>query len=126
MQGDIKMNNKTFQYLILFIVLLVPAFAGAETTEFTVQGTLPDIYTNGAYDFEFRLFSVATGGTAIAVQQRLGVLVNNGNYKVNLALGSSFPGAARYLETGYKFAPGPFTTITPRDVVTSAPYATVV
>ncbi len=93
------MNTKLFFSLILFIVLFVPSFASAQTTEFTYQGRLDDSAGNAAgYDFEFRLFSVETGGTALAVNQRLGVAVSAGVFSVRLDFGANFNGQPRWLE----------------------------
>src|SRR5438094_6734378 len=98
---------------VIITMILVNAFVictFAQTTEFTYQGSLsigsPPAPTTGNYDFEFRLFSVDTGGTAIATQQRLNLLVTNGVFSVKLDFGAQFPGAVRYLEIGVRPAGG--------------------
>lgn len=114
------MKIATLLTLTVFAVLFIPSQLFAQTTEFTQRGIL-DTSLSGLYDFEFRLYDVATGGTALAVQQHLGVEVTNGLYQVNLEFGDAFMGRSRYLEIGYKNLPGPFTTIFPRKLITSAP-----
>jgi len=100
----------------------------AQTTEFTYQGSLsigsPPAPATGNYDFEFRLFSVDTGGSAIGTLQRLNVPVSNGVFSVKLDFGAQFPGASRYLEIGVRTAGGGgFQTLLPRNQISNTPYA---
>src|SRR4030095_16649766 len=102
--------------------------AFSQTTEFNYQGSLgigsPPIAATGNYDFEFRLFSVDTGGSAIAALQRLNVAVANGTFAVKLDFGAQFPGANRYLEIGVRPAGGgSFQTLLPRQQISNTPYA---
>jgi len=64
----------------MFVLLSIAIAARAQTTEFTYQGSLsigsPPAPTTGTYDFEFRLFSVDTGGSAIGTLQWLNVPVS--------------------------------------------------
>jgi hypothetical protein len=107
------------------VIGLAPAFA--QTTEFTYQGRLTDgaLAPSASYDFEFRLFSVAAGGTAIATLPRLGVTVSGGIFTVSLDFGAQFDGTPRFLEIALKPAgsPNPLTTLAPRQPITSEPYA---
>ena len=97
---------------IFFIAVMLMAciVIHAQTTEFTYQGSLsigsPPAPTTGTYDFEFRLFSVDTGGSAIGTLQRLNVPVSYGSFSVKLDFGAQFPGATRYLEIGIHTAGG--------------------
>jgi len=109
---------------ILVIIFAICTFA--QSTEFTYQGSLKDGANpaNANYDFEFRLFAVDTGGSAIGTLQRLNVAVSNGVFSVKLDFGAQFPGAARYLEIGVRTAGGgSFQTLLPRNQISNAPYS---
>jgi hypothetical protein len=99
----------------------------AQTTTFTYQGKLTDnaLPANANYDFEFRLFSVDTGGIALGTLQRLNTAVATGIFTVQLDFGGQFGGSDRWLEIAVKPAgsPDPFTTLNPRQPITSVPYA---
>jgi hypothetical protein len=94
--------------------------AYSQTTSFTYQGRLTDtsIPASGSYSMEFRLFSVATGGTVIATQAHPNVSVTNGVFTVPLDFSNNFDGGDRYLEI---VVGG--TVLTPRQQVRSTPYA---
>ncbi len=113
----------------VFAVALFALSAGpvlAQTTEFTYQGKLSDggAPADGSYDFEFRLFDVETNGAPLGTQQRLNVTVTGGIFNVRLDFNMNFTGQPRWLEIAVKSAgaPDPFTTLNPRQPVTSAPY----
>lgn len=113
---------------VLFVLLIGYASAAAQSTMFTYQGRLLDnnLPPTANYDFEFRLFGVETGGTALGTLTRSNVVVEKGIFTVTLDFfGSSFPGANRWLEIAIKPAgsPNPFTVLVGRQPVTSAPYA---
>ena len=117
--------TKQYFPLVLSILLFV-VVASAQTTEFTYQGSLKDgaNVANGNYDFEFRLFAVDTGGTAIGTLQRLNVAVTNGIFSVKLDFGTQFTGANRWLEIAVKPAGGGgFQQLLPRVSVSSSPYS---
>jgi hypothetical protein len=111
--------------LIAFVLLFSTAIASAQTTEFTYQGQLTSssALASGSFDFEFALFD--GGGTQIgSTITRSGVPVTNGVFTVNLDFGAGFPGATRFLEIRVRPAGGgSFTTLTPRQPVTSTPYS---
>src|SRR5262245_18593918 len=103
-------RSKKMRRTILMLVL-IGSISGAvfsQTTEFTYQGNLnvgtPPTLTTVNHDFEFRLFSIDTGGAVIATLQRLNVPVSNGAFSVKLDFGSPTPcptcfdGANRFLE----------------------------
>ncbi|HZE69266.1 MAG TPA: tail fiber domain-containing protein [Pyrinomonadaceae bacterium] len=120
--------------LLVCIVLLtgVSHKTFAQGTAFTYQGRLQDGGTNanGSYDFQFTLWDALTGGTQqpqptpITVT-RSNVTVVSGIFTVQLDFGATtFPGADRFLETGARLTgPGVFTILSPRQQITSTPYA---
>lgn len=113
----------------VYITILIIGFAvlaKAQTTTFSYQGKLNNdgMAATSPHDFEFKLFDAATSGTQLgATQQLLGVPVSAGVFTVTLDFGSQFTGSARWLEISVKNAPGPFTLLTPRQRISSSPYA---
>ena len=118
---------------LMWAVLLLAAYAvsvHAQTTAFTYQGKLVDNgnLANATYDIQFKLFDTVTVGTG--VQQGSSVTASvvpiaNGIFTVQLDFGASaFPGADRFLEIAIKQpADSTFTTLAPRQPVSSTPYA---
>lgn len=116
------------KHLSVFIWLIAGAIAvSAQTTEFTYQGKLSDgaSAANANYDFEFRLFDVISGGTALGTVSRLNVPVTSGIFTVRLDFGAQFTGASRFLEIAVRPAgsSGGYQQLLPRQPMTSAPYA---
>src|SRR2546429_2787288 len=114
----------------LFMVLCLFAGASAvfaQTSSFIYQGRLTDGGTaaNGNYDLQFALFDSLSGGAQVGSTQTINtVAVSNGVFTVSLDFGaSSFPGANRFLEISARPTGGSFTLLTPRQQVTSTPYA---
>src|SRR5213080_3811644 len=108
--------------------LLVANSAFAQGSSFTYQGRLTDggAAANGIYDLQFVLFDSASSGAQIGSTQTLNsVLVSAGVFSVTLDFGAnSFNGANRFLEIGARPSDaGSFTLLTPRQQVTSTPYA---
>lgn len=104
--------------------------AAAQTSVFTYQGKLTDnsAAANGQYDFTFRLFDAATGGTQIGTDMgREDIQVTNGIFTVSLDFGANAftNGAARFLEISVRAgaSSGAFATLAPRQEITSSPYA---
>jgi hypothetical protein len=104
----------------------------AQTTAFTYQGRLSDssMAASGTYDFQFALYDAASGGTqqpdaSPVTVTRSGVDVNSGVFTMPLDFGAeAFPGADRFLEIRVKRpAESTYTTLTPRQQVTSTPYS---
>ncbi|MGI8788179.1 MAG: tail fiber domain-containing protein [Pyrinomonadaceae bacterium] len=123
------MSNLILKRSLLFLIIVLSIGANvarAQTTEFTYQGKLTDnnMSPTANYDFQFSLFSVGSGGTAIGTVQRLGVAVSNGIFTVQLDFGAQFDGTARYLEIAVRPAgnSGGFQQLLPRQPITSAPY----
>ncbi|HEY6120522.1 MAG TPA: hypothetical protein VIV66_11210 [Pyrinomonadaceae bacterium] len=114
--------------LLLLILCLSVSSAAAQTNSFTYQGQLTDgsLPANGTYDLQFGLFDAVTGGTQQgSTLTRTGVQVNGGIFTVQLDFGvNAFPGADRFLGIAVRHNSGdPFTTLSPRQAVTSTPYA---
>jgi len=113
---------------IVFAMLLGANTAFAQTSSFTYQGRLTDGGTaaNGNYDLQFALFDSASGGTQIGATQTVpNILVSAGIFTVPLDFGANaFPGANRWLEISARLTGTPsFTTLSPRQPITSTPYA---
>ena len=100
----------------------------AQSRAFTYQGQLNDSGSpaNGLYWMEFKLFDAATGGTQVGITNSIsGVAVTNGLFTVTLSFGApSFSGVALWLEISVKASGATtYTTLSPRQELTSAPYA---
>jgi hypothetical protein len=123
------MSKNTIVNLVLLISLLsFGATAFAQTASFTYQGKLTDgaAAANGTYQFQFKLFDQGSGGNQVGQTiADLPATVTNGIFAVNLDFGAaSFDGAARFLEISVKSSSGQsYTTLNPRQPVTSTPYA---
>lgn len=130
--------------LVLGTLLIVPrGAAGAQGPEpqgtagtqaalgtaFTYQGRLIDDgdLANGTYDFEFKLYNAASGGSQVSSTITRGDLtVTDGLFTVELDFGSgAFKGDARWLEIGVRTgsSTGAYTTLIPRHPLAPAPYA---
>jgi hypothetical protein len=98
-------------------------------TEFTYQGHLEQagVPVNDTADFLFSLFTDAVGGTQIGVTLGVSnVTVTDGLFSVQLGFGSAaFSGDQRFLEIAVRSpaGSGSYTTLTPRQPLTAAPYA---
>jgi hypothetical protein len=109
---------------MLFTLCAVTALA--QTSSFTYQGRLTDGGTaaNGNYDLQFALFD--SGGAQVGTTQTSSnVLVSAGIFTVSLDFGAgAFSGAPRFLEISARLTgAGSFTTLAPRQQITSTPYA---
>lgn len=120
----------TLRYFALsFILFACCQAAQAQTTAFTYQGKLTDAgaTANGTYDFQVTLFDAATGGGQVGTNSTTttGMTVTNGVFTVQLDFGAAaFPGPDRYLEISVKKpSETTYTTLTPRQRITSTPYA---
>ena len=130
------MKNKLAKFIVGVIVGLATIcsapVAVAQGTAFTYQGKLSDAGSpaNTNYDFQFKLFDTATVGTGTqfgATVPVSNVPVTNGVFTVPLDFGACatcFSGANRFLEITVKQTSGStFTTLGPRQQITSTPYA---
>jgi len=130
------MKNVTLLVTILLCVALAGAAGLARArnlqapagTGFTYQGRLTDggAPANGAYDLTFTLYDDPTAGTQVgSTVTKDDVNVSDGLFTVMLDFGSVFDGTALYLEIGVRpgTSSGAYTTLTPRQPLTAAPYA---
>ena len=130
-----KPLNSVRRYMFVgILIILVTSSVTAQSTAFTFQGSLNDggVPANGIYDFEFRLFDQASGGTELgAVQPFSGISLTDGRFSMTLDFGSEFPGTARWVEVRVRAGSGPaatdglggFTILTPRQPINSSPYS---
>lgn len=113
--------------LTLFVFFFSSIALDAQTTVFTYQGRLTDtsMPASGVYDLQFTLYDES--GTPIgATTARDDVTVTNGVFTVQLDFGAAaFPGANRVIEIAVRRGAetGAYTPLSPRQPVTSAPYA---
>src|SRR5437773_1902072 len=127
-----KLHHRIIRSSSLFLIaILMGANAVlAQGTAFTYQGKLTDNGNpaNGQYDFQFKLYDALTGGTqqggTVTVAN---VTVTAGIFTAQLDFGACatcFNGAARFLEIAVKkTTDASYTTLSPRQQVTSDPYA---
>jgi hypothetical protein len=118
----------SFTPLVVLAILLGATMTFAQTSSFTYQGRLTDGGTpaNGNYDLQFALWDSLANGTQVGSTQTLNtVAVSNGVFTVSLDFGAnSFPGANRFLEISARpSGSGSFTLLSPRQPITSTPYA---
>ncbi len=120
---------------LLFVTLFFFAnlhMATGQTTAITYQGKLADSGgpASGNYDFQFKLFDTPTLGTGTqqgSPASITNVTVTGGIFTVQLDFGACptcFDGSSRFLEIAVKLTSNSsFTTLGPRQPITSAPYA---
>ena len=111
-------------------LLVFAADSRAQTSTFTYQGNLTNggALANGGYDLQFKLYDQLSGGALQGSPSTVtvsGVTVTAGVFTVELDFGAAaFPGAARFLEISVRPAgSGGFTTLSPRQQLSSTPYA---
>lgn len=122
---------KTKSFLIAAMLFIFAAAASSQTTEITYQGKLNDMGSpaTGTYQMQFTLHDAPAGGTQISQTiTNNNVSVGGGVFTVTLAftglLAAPFDGGDRWLEIAVKKPADPsFTTLTPRQPVTSSPYS---
>jgi polyhydroxyalkanoate synthesis regulator phasin len=120
--------------ILCLVVLVAASTAYAQTTAFTYQGRLTDnlVQANGAYEMHFALYDSAGGGTQVGSTVVFDgsngvplVQITNGIFTAVLDFGATaFSGAPRYLQISLRRNPqDPLVTLSPRERITSAPYA---
>src|SRR5262252_948716 len=114
--------------LISALLSTVCSSAFSQPTAFTYQGRLNNGANpaNGSYDLQFRIAADAPGTTYVGgTLLTNGVPVVNGLFVVRLDFGFGlFNGSNYWLEIGVRTnGAGTFTTLTPRQELTSTPYA---
>jgi hypothetical protein len=121
---------------IALLLLPVPAFAQLVGTAFTYQGTLEvsNAPANGSYDLRFDVYDSAGGPTPIAGSTPIlidNLAISSGVFTVQLDFGNAvFIGGPVFVEVSVREAaaggPGDFTgftSLSPRQPITPAPYA---
>ena len=112
-------------FLLLLTLLSSPSIA--QSTAFNYQGRLTDnsVAANGIYEMRFTLHDAASDGNQIGSAVTLtSVQVTSGIFTVQLDFGNEFPGTGRWLEISVKKpADASLTVLSPRQEITSAPYA---
>ncbi len=113
---------------VLAVVGLLCVAGEVFAQPFTYQGRLEDanLPVNGSYDFELVVFPLAVGGAPVGVTTTvLNQPITGGTFTVQVDPGAGvFNGAERWLEVRARAAGGgAYTTLTPRQPITPAPYA---
>jgi hypothetical protein len=116
---------------ILALIFTALTFTGAafgQTSSFNYQGKLTETgaAANGSYQFQFKLYDSVAGGSQIgSTISDVPVTVTDGTFSASLDFGpAAFSGADRYLEVSVRKTAGdPYTPLTPRQKLNSAPYA---
>src|SRR5215813_9184970 len=125
-------NSLRILFVVVFSLLIGASTnpVSAQSTAFTYQGKLTDSgnLANGQYDLQFKLFDALAAGTQLGTTQTLSnITVSNGSFSVPLDFGACptcFDGSARFLEIAVRpNGGGSFTTLSPRQPITSTPYA---
>jgi hypothetical protein len=120
----VKFKLSVSLWLLSFVVV-----ANAQTSVFTYQGRLSDngLPAAGIYDLRFTIYDSVSGGSPVAGPlTNSAVAVSNGLFTVSLDFGSSaFDGSQRWLQIGVRAfgASTAFATLSPRQPITSTPYA---
>jgi photosystem II stability/assembly factor-like uncharacterized protein len=122
--------NRSVPLFLAILLLLGCSKVLAQTAAFTYQGKLT---TGGAaanvpHDFIFKLFSLPASGTQVASDVvRDDVPVTAGSFTVSLDFGSLpfISATGNYLEIWVRLGTdtGAYTTLTPRQPITSSPFA---
>lgn len=123
-----KIADVSVNALLIFVfATFLSVAACGQSLSFTYQGSLTSggNAANGNFDFEFALFTAISAGSQVgSTQLANGVLVTNGTFSVALNFGDQYPGANRFLEIRVRpVGSGPFTTLTPRQQISSSPYS---
>jgi len=115
--------------VVLSLLSMMAGEARALGTAFTYQGQLEQsgALANGTCDLQFSLFDALSSGNQVGTTQTVTpVSVTDGLFTVPLDFGSSaFDGNDRWLQIAVRCPTGSgnFTTLTPRQPLTAAPYA---
>jgi hypothetical protein len=129
MKNRLQQLSVALALLALFNFYLQPATANAQGTAFTYQGRLQNngLPANGSYNLQFALYTNATSGTIVAGPiTNSAVAVTNGLFTVTLDFGSgSWNGQSNWLQIAVETnsTGAMFTSLTPRQPITSVPYA---
>src|SRR5215467_14401436 len=115
------------KFVLLTGLIICSFHTFAQGAAFTYQGRLNSSgnVANGSYDLQFSVWSAASGPSQVGgTLTNTATAVSNGLFTVTLDFGDQFPGTNRWLEIGVRTnGGGAFTTLSPRQQVTSTPYA---
>jgi hypothetical protein len=121
------MKSKILLLLLILLAFIAAKTAFAQGTAFTYQGRLDSggASANGSYDLRFVMYDNSVGGNQQgSILTNTATAVSNGLFTVTLDFGNQFPGANRFLEIAVRTnGNGGFTTLSPRQPLTPAPYA---
>lgn len=99
----------------------------AQGTAFTYQGRLDQngVPYSGSAEFQATLWNASSGGTALASNSPLQIVVSvtNGLFVLPLNFGANFPGDDRWLQLEVRTSIGAFTSLSPRQPLSPTPYA---
>lgn len=116
--------------IVMTLMLSVAGSASAQTlgSGFTYQGTFVDNGTpaNGSYDFEFALYQVAAGGSALQISSQTNVAVSGGLINTIIDFGAAtFDGSVKFVEVRVRPVGSldPYEVLSPRQALTGVPYA---
>lgn len=124
--GLLRQNRLLIGALALFVFA---QSVNAQSSAFNYQGKLSIGGTpaNATYEIQFRLFDAESGGAQIgATITDSSVVVVSGLFSTTLNFGqAAFEGSTRFLEISVRPAAdvNPFTVLSPRQPINSAPYA---
>ncbi len=120
----------TAAVLLLVALGLQTARLQAQSTAFTYNGRLDEngVPANGDYEITFSVYDAEAGGNLVAgpqPQPAQSITIVNGLFRTRLDFGEGiFTGPARWLELHVrKLGEAGFTTIAPRQELTSSPYS---
>src|SRR5688572_27595540 len=118
----------TVSYLAGITWLALALGSSAQNTAFTYQGRLSEngAAASGTYEMRFTLHDSAGGASVAGPIINGSVTASNGLFAVQLDFGAApFNGLARWLEIGVRTngSANPFAVLTPRQLLTPAPYA---
>ncbi len=117
------------RWLLILGLLLLPLSLAAVPlgSAMTYQGELVEagFPASGTFDFEFEIFDAQSGGVSLAPVITQTLDISNGIFETELDFGDSpFMGDQVWLEVRARAAGGgAFTTLSPRQQMTAAPYA---
>jgi hypothetical protein len=127
-----NLRRKTMKKLPLMCVIAICTIQVQAqtplTNTFTYQGELKmnNALANGIFDFEFKVYNVATNGTVLETVLIQDVTVTNGVFTTPITLiNDLFIGNKIWLSIGVRdgASTGAFDSLSPRQEVTSSPYA---
>jgi hypothetical protein len=129
MYADRNVSLGRFFMAMTLLVVGATEVAYGQDTGFTYQGRLINsgLPANGVFEFEFKVFDALTAGNQVGPDLAPQLIqVSSGVFTAQLDFGAGvFTGAARFLEIRVRPAgsPDPFSVLSPRQAVTSTPYA---